>query len=44
MKQIGVGIVGTGWCGGIRADTCAASALVKSLHLAETRPDLILYR
>jgi len=39
MKQIGVGIVGTGWCGGIRAETCAASALVKSLHLAETRPE-----
>jgi predicted dehydrogenase len=39
MKQIGVAIVGTGWCGGIRAETCAASALVKSLHLAETRPE-----
>ena len=39
MKQIGVAIVGTGWCGGIRAETCAASALVKSLHLAEIRPE-----
>src|SRR5471032_841266 len=39
MRQIGVAIVGTGWCGGIRADTCAASALVKSLHLAEIRPE-----
>jgi len=39
MRQIGVGIVGTGWCGGIRADACAANALVKSLHLAETRPE-----
>src|SRR5258706_1940394 len=39
MKQIGVGIVGTGWCGGIRAQACAASPLVKSLHLAETRPE-----
>jgi predicted dehydrogenase len=39
MRQIGVAIVGTGWCGGIRAETCAASALVKSLHLAETRPE-----
>ncbi len=39
MKQIGVAIVGTGWCGGIRAETCAAHPLVKSLHLAETRPD-----
>ena len=39
MKQIGVAVVGTGWCGGIRAETCAAHPLVKSLHLAETRPD-----
>ena len=37
MKQIGVAIIGTGWCGGIRAETCAASPLVKSLHLAEIR-------
>ncbi|MGC2517938.1 MAG: Gfo/Idh/MocA family oxidoreductase [Burkholderiales bacterium] len=39
MKQIGVGIIGTGWCGGIRAETCAAHPLVKSLHLAEVRPE-----
>ena len=39
MKQIGVAIVGVGWCGGIRAETCAAHPLVKSLHLAETRPE-----
>lgn len=39
MKQIGVAIVGTGWCGGIRAETCAASALVSSVHLAEIRPE-----
>src|SRR5947208_3954277 len=39
MKQIGVGIIGTGWCGGIRAQTCAASPLVRSLHLAEIRPE-----
>ena len=35
MKQINVGIIGTGWCGGIRANTCAASALVNELHIAE---------
>ena len=35
MKQINVGIIGTGWCGGIRADTCSASALVDELHIAE---------
>jgi predicted dehydrogenase len=39
MKQIGVGIIGTGWCGGIRAQTCAESPLVPSLHLAEIRPE-----
>src|SRR5437016_14097718 len=39
MKQIGVGIIGTGWCGGIRAETCAANPLVSSLHVAEIRPE-----
>ena len=39
MKQINVGIVGTGWCGGIRAETAAANPLVKDLHLIETKPE-----
>jgi predicted dehydrogenase len=39
MRQIGVGIIGTGWCGGIRAETCAMHPLVESVHLAEIRPD-----
>src|SRR5512142_277273 len=39
MRQIGVAVVGTGWCGGIRAQTCAAHPLVKGLHLAEVRPE-----
>ncbi len=39
MKQIGVAVIGTGWCGGIRAETLASHALVKSLHIAETRPE-----
>jgi len=39
MRQIGVGVIGTGWCGGIRAETCAAHPLVKSLHIAEIRPE-----
>ncbi len=39
MKQINVGVIGTGWCGGIRANTCAASALVKDLHIAEISPE-----
>jgi len=39
MRQTGVAVVGTGWCGGIRAEACAANPLVKSLDIAETRPD-----
>jgi scyllo-inositol 2-dehydrogenase (NAD+) len=38
MRRIGVAVVGAGWCGGIRAETCAAHPLVKSLDLAEIRP------
>jgi predicted dehydrogenase len=38
VKRLNVGIVGTGWCGGIRAHACARSALVESLHVAETDP------
>ena len=39
MKQIEVAVIGTGWCGGIRAETSACHPLVKSLHLAEIRPE-----
>jgi len=39
IKQIGVGIIGTGWCGGIRAETCAKSPLVKFMDVAENRPE-----
>jgi predicted dehydrogenase len=35
MKPIDVAVIGTGWCGGIRAETLAAHALVSGLHLAE---------
>ena len=35
MRTINVGVIGTGWCGGIRANTCASSALVGELHIAE---------
>ena len=38
-KQLSVGIIGTGWCGGIRAVACSRSALVGELHLAETNPE-----
>src|SRR5262245_17436620 len=37
MKQINVGVIGTGWCGGIRAVACAASPWVRELHIAEIR-------
>ncbi|MGI9649547.1 MAG: Gfo/Idh/MocA family protein [Acidimicrobiia bacterium] len=38
MRQINVGIIGPGWCGGIRAMACAKSPLVRELHLAEINP------
>jgi predicted dehydrogenase len=37
MTAVNVGIIGTGWCGGIRAEVCAASPYVGSLHLAEIK-------
>ncbi|HSF21419.1 MAG TPA: hypothetical protein VLA81_05215, partial [Burkholderiales bacterium] len=39
MKQINIGIIGTGWCGGIRAETCASNPVVGNIHLAEVRPE-----
>jgi predicted dehydrogenase len=39
VKQINVGIIGTGWCGGIRAETAAANPLVKNIHVVETVPE-----
>ena len=39
MKPVEVAVIGTGWCGGIRAETLAAHALVRSLHIAEVRLD-----
>ena len=35
MRRIGVGVIGTGWIGEIRARVCAEHPLVESLHLAE---------
>ncbi len=37
MKQIGVAIIGTGWCGGIRAETSASSAAFSAYVAAETQ-------
>src|SRR5215831_1620188 len=39
MRQINVGIIGTGWCGGIRAEACSTSPWVKELHIAEIKPE-----
>ena len=35
--MINVGVIGTGWCGGIRAETCAKSPFVNDLHIAEIK-------
>ncbi len=37
--QMEVAVIGTGWCGGIRAETLSRSALVDKLHICEIRPD-----
>ena len=37
MKPIEVAVIGTGWCGGIRAEALARNPLVTRLHIAETR-------
>jgi len=37
--SINVGIIGTGWCGGIRAVAAAASPWVDQLHIAEIREE-----
>lgn len=39
MKSINVAVIGTGWCGGIRAEACARSPFVKDLHIAEIKED-----
>lgn len=39
MKMVDVAVIGTGWCGGIRAETLANHPMVERLHIAETRPD-----
>ncbi len=36
MERINVAIIGTGWCGGIRAEACALNPLVRDLHIVET--------
>jgi predicted dehydrogenase len=39
MERIDVAVIGTGWCGGIRAETLARHPMVKNLHIAENREE-----
>ena len=39
MQQLEVAVIGTGWCGGIRAEALARSGWVKALHIAENKPE-----
>ena len=39
MKTVEAAVIGTGWCGGIRAETLSRSALVDRLHICEIKPD-----
>jgi predicted dehydrogenase len=39
VQQVEVAVIGTGWCGGIRAETLSRSSLVDKLHICEIRPD-----
>src|SRR5436189_3754662 len=39
VQHVEVAVIGTGWCGGIRAETLSRSALVDKLHVCEIRPD-----
>ena len=39
MNPINVGIIGTGWTGGIRANACSKSPLIEELHIAEVNPE-----
>jgi predicted dehydrogenase len=38
MRQVEVAVIGCGWCGGIRAESLANSALVDKLHICEIKP------
>ena len=39
MRQIEAAVIGTGWCGGIRAETLSKTALVDKLHICEIKPE-----
>src|SRR4030081_2738120 len=39
VQALECAVIGTGWCGGIRAETLARSALCAKLHVCEIRPE-----
>jgi len=39
VERINLGIIGTGWCGGIRAESAYANPLVDKLYIADNRPE-----
>ena len=39
MELLEAAVIGTGWCGGIRAETLSRSALCRKLHICEIRAD-----
>lgn len=39
VEPVEVAVVGTGWCGGIRAETLSRYPLTKKLHVCDIRPD-----
>src|SRR4030088_519534 len=39
VQQVEVEVIGTGWCGGIRAETLSRSSIVDKLHICEIRRD-----
>src|SRR3981081_3014951 len=39
VQQVEVAVIGTGWCGGIRAETLSRSSVVDKLHICEIRPE-----
>ena len=39
MRRVEAAVIGTGWCGGIRAEMLAKSALVDAVHICEIRPE-----
>jgi myo-inositol 2-dehydrogenase/D-chiro-inositol 1-dehydrogenase len=39
VDRLEAAVIGAGWCGGIRAETLARSALPKKLHICEIRPE-----